>query len=60
MHTEFKPLDDSIVNQGNTKNVQKPTYQKPKTTLFLKDASLIKGGDGEVLESQSGDGYLSS
>ncbi len=36
-----------------------PHYQKPKTSLFLDDATLIQGGGPNPLESQGG-GYLNS
>lgn len=35
------------------------TYQKPKTSLFLKNATDIQGGATNILESQSS-GYLTS
>lgn len=38
----------------------KPTYHKPKTSLFLENLSMIQGGVDTILESQGGDGYFDS
>ncbi|MCR9192011.1 MAG: hypothetical protein NXI01_05055 [Gammaproteobacteria bacterium] len=53
------PINDHPTASDIMSSENKPVYQKPKTSVFLKDVTHILGGGSRVLEGQ-GDGYLTS